>query len=238
MFLPVVLVVNGNTRVLALRTSATALELDGHATALKPPAAHLLFLGNNPARSRELAAVRERLTTLGYQDGVDDGVQQAVQGGFDQGYAVGAAAGWEAGSLYGGAAAARAALVACHERSAEVGATGTADIDTTAASGTLGDTTASAGSWAGGGGIQSVAATAVEGGESPDSARGRRLEASDGKGAATSRSLHELVEELRHAVFLGPDGPGVLDRADVLRRLRLAGAAGQAVADGLDDKSP
>lgn len=181
---------------------------------------------------------------------MDDGVQEAVQGGFDQGYAVGAAAGWEAGSLYGAAAAARAAIVASHERSAEVGAPGTAHLDTAAAGSTLGDATGavSAGSGeggnssvAGGGGIGSVAAIqASQGGKSTGASQSRRLEDSDAKDVAggAADGLRGLVEELRHAVFLGPDGPGTPDRAEVRRRLRLVGPAGEAVADDLDDSSP
>eukprot|EP00903_Cladosiphon_okamuranus_P015004 g13883.t1 len=197
---------------------------------------------------RELAAVQERLTTLGYQDGVDDGMQEAVQGGFDQGYAVGAAAGWEAGSLYGAAAAARAALVASQERPAGVGGARTAHLDTSRATDTLGGATGAVAAPAEAGlgsstlGTKSVAATAgLEGGKSTGSSLGRRLaEESDAKDTAATAwatgGLQELVEELRHAVFLGPDGPGTPDRAEVLRRLRLVGPAGEAIADSLDDK--
>lgn len=64
------------------------------------------------ANVRDIAALQSRLTTLGYQDGIDDGVEEAVQQGFDEGYEAGATAGWEVGTLYGGAAAAAAALVA------------------------------------------------------------------------------------------------------------------------------
>lgn len=178
---------------------------------------------------------------------MDDGVQEAVQGGFDQGYAVGAAAGWEAGSLYGAATAARAALLASHERPVEVGAAGTAHKTTAAVNSTLGYSsgTVSAGSGeggisvAGGGGMESVAATASQGEKLTGVSQNRRLEESDAKDVAgAADGLHGLVEELRHAVFLGPDGPGPPDRAEVLRRLRLEGPAGEAVADRLDDKSP
>lgn len=177
-------------------------------------------------------------------------MQEAVQGGFDQGYAVGAAAGWETGSLYGAAVAARAALVASHERSGGVGETGTVHLDTAAATNTLGGATGavSAGSAEGvssvvsSGETESVAAKAAVGGKSTGSSQSRRLEESDAKDTAVmagaAGGLHELVEELRHAVFLGPDGPGTPDRAEVIRRLRLVGPAGQAVAAGLDDKSP
>lgn len=180
---------------------------------------------------------------------MDDGVQEAVQGGFDQGYSVGAAAGWDAGSLYGGAAAARAALVASHERLAEVGAARTARSNTAATNNTLedGSDAFSVGSWAGGssvaggGGNESVAATALPGGKSPGSFQIRQLGESDEKDAAMTGAaggLKELVEELRHAIMLGPDGPGAPDRAEVLRRLRLVGPAGEAVADSLDDECP
>eukprot|EP00752_Nemacystus_decipiens_P003218 g2979.t1 len=200
----------------------------------------------NTMAERELAALQERLTALGYQDGVDDGVQQAVQGGFDQGYAVGAAAGWEAGSLYGAAAAARAALVARHDRPGKGEAVGTADLDTAAANSTVVGATGAVAAGVGedgnglggGGGIESIAATALQEGKSTGSPQSRLEEGDATDIAGATDGLHGLVEELRHAVFLGPDGPGTPDRAEVLRRLRLVGPAGVAVADGLDGSSP
>lgn len=196
--------------------------------------------------SRELAALRERLTTLGYQDGVDDGVQEAVQEGFDKGYAAGAAAGWDAGLLYGGAAAARSALAASRERSAGVGAEGTTLLDNKAvvntttedepnkpSAGLAADSSSTSGE--GGGGGDGAAATTLPGATSTLSSQSGRLLGSDGKEVVgVEGDLQGLVEELRRASLLGPDGPGAPDKADVLRRLRLAGPAGVAVADGLD----
>ncbi|CAN0410333.1 unnamed protein product, partial [Hapterophycus canaliculatus] len=194
--------------------------------------------------NRELAALQARLSTLGYQDGVDDGVQEAVQGGFDQGYSVGAAAGWEVGSLYGGAAAARAALTKADPRpSAKSGATGGAHLVPAIGNRGLNDgapAALSVGSHAGSasgtdGGDVGGAAIALPG--AALSPRERFVE-SDGKNAAesgTAQDLQELVEELRVSSLHGPDGPAVPDRAEVVRRLRLVGPACAAVADGLDE---
>lgn len=215
----------------------------------RPEDLHLLYVFHVPffykhthGTSRELAAIRERLTTLGYQDGVDDGVQEAVQGGFDQGYAVGAAAGWEAGSLYGAAAAARAALVASHERPAEAGVAGAAHLGPAENNSTLEDGTSAScvEPRAGGGESESIAAAALSAAESTTavSSQRRRLRESGAKDTAVmgaADGLQELVEELRNGILLGADGPGAPDRAEVLRRVRLAGPAGEAVADGLAD---
>lgn len=192
---------------------------------------------------RELAALQARLTTLGYQDGVDDGVQEAVQGGFDQGYAAGAVAGWETGLLYGSAAAMTAALAASHDRLVDVGVV--KPTNTKAASGNStseddrGESSmgASAESYAGIG--HGVAGTALP--------EGLSCRPSQGVGALTSSpnitgtmgttdDLQALVEELRNASLLGPDGPGVPDRSDVLRRLKLVGPVGVAVSDAVEDK--
>lgn len=173
-------------------------------------------------------------------------MQEAVQGGFDQGYAVGAAAGWEAGLLYGGAAAARAALAASHERPEAMRTAEIAHPGTAAANSNLEDGTSelSVQSPAGGVGVASggsgrVAAPALTGGNSTGSPQSRVKESGVKDSAATGAedSLQGLVEELRHAIMLGPDGPGAPAKAEVLRRLRLAGPAGEAVADGLDEKS-
>ncbi|CAM9371672.1 unnamed protein product [Ectocarpus sp. 4 AP-2014] len=187
---------------------------------------------------RELAALQARLTTLGYQDGVDDGVQESVQEGFDQGYAVGAAAGWEVGSLYGAAAAAEAALkqAARGGKSTEkdAGTVGGLRFETAAGSSTSGALSAAslgstgAGEIAGGGGGSSSSGGAVS--QPVESDRNTKTSLAVG----TAEDLQRLVGELRRASLLGPDGPGVPDRAEVLRRLRLVGPAGVAVADGLD----
>lgn len=194
--------------------------------------------------NRELAALQARLSTLGYQDGVDDGVQEAVQGGFDQGYAVGAAAGWEIGSLYGGAAAARAALEQAYpSQSAKAGGTGGANIARATGKSGIDDganttqLTGSIAEKASGAGSSDGAATATTlTGEALSPIDGR-IAGSDGKNAAdsgTAQDLQELVEELRKSSLKGPDGPALPERAGVLRRLRLVGPAGVAVADGLD----
>lgn len=195
--------------------------------------------------SRELAALRERLTTLGYQDGVDDGVQEAVQEGFDKGYAAAAAAGWDVGLLYGGAAAAGAAIAASRGRSAEVGAEGTTVVVEKAVVNTTiqdepnkpsaGLTADSSTSGEGGGGGDRASATSLPGETLTMLPQSARLLENDGKEVVGAvEDLQGLVEELRHASLLGPDGPGAPDRVDVLRRLRLAGPAGVAVADVLD----
>lgn len=185
---------------------------------------------------RELAALNARLTTLGYQDGVDDGAEEAVQEGFDDGYAMGAAAGWEAGLLYGGAAAAAAALAhveSLDRNHGEQAGESTEDEPKT--------TTPSGSAPGKEGGESSTATAAAVGRANPPQSRHA---GSDGdeqpptdeiSGAAVtsgSEDLGALVEELRRASLLGPDGPRV-DRADVVRRLRLLGPAGVAVAGGL-----
>lgn len=200
---------------------------------------------------RELAALTARLTTLGYQDGIDDGVEATVQNGFDEGYAVGAAAGWEAGTLYGGAAAAAAAFasVATAGRSKE-GPTGAAAArvgsnrsSTSDKSGT--ETTSLESAFL----RKEEGPSAVTGPVGAPSG-GRRVErdvdreqppdqsvvptSTAAPSAAAPGNLPEMVEELRCASLLGPDGPGV-DRADVLRRLRLLGPAGAAVARSLGE---
>lgn len=186
-----------------------------------------------PQLLRELAALNVRLTTLGYQDGVDDGAEAAVQEGFDQGYATGAAAGWEAGLLYGGVAAAAAALThveSLHRNRGEQVGPNTKPPPRSVP-GQEGE---------GSSGSAAAAAVAVDG-ASPQS----RHEVSDDKerpsqdeqsaavvATSGSEGLGALVEELRRTSLLGPDGPRV-DRADVIRRLRLLGPAGVAVAGGL-----
>lgn len=198
------------------------------------------------SQNRELAALRERLTTLGYQDGVEDGVQKAVQEGFDQGYAAGAVAGWNAGLLYGGAAAAAAALAASHERLAEVGGEGMTfpdKADVTARTGdepkklSAGLAVDSRTSVEGGGG-DSAATTTLPGATFTLWSHEQLVESDGKKAVGVVKGLQGLVEELKRASLSGPDGPGAPDRADVLRRLRLAGPAGAAVADGLDKRSP
>lgn len=173
---------------------------------------------------------------------MDDGVQEAVQEGFDQGYAAGAAAGWDAGLLYGSAAAAGAALAASHERPAGVGAEGTTHLDKATVNATIegssaGLTADSSTSVDGDRAESSVAAT-LPGTTSTLSSQSGRLLGSDGKKfVGVVEDLQGLVEELKRASLLGPDGPGAPDRANALRRLRLAGPAGAAVADGLDENS-
>ncbi|CAM9134691.1 unnamed protein product [Ectocarpus sp. 8 AP-2014] len=189
---------------------------------------------------RELAALQARLTTLGYQDGVDDGVQESVQEGFDQGYAVGAVMGWEVGSLYGAAAAAEAALKQAsrggQSTEMDAGTAGGLRLETAAGSSTSGAalSAASLGSTgaseiAGGGGDGSGSGGAVS--QPIESDRNTKTSPAVG----TAEDLQRLVGELRRASLLGPDGPGVPDRAEVLRRLRLVGPAGVAVADGLNE---
>ncbi|CAM9644012.1 unnamed protein product [Scytosiphon promiscuus] len=200
---------------------------------------------SNTMADRELAALQARLSTLGYQDGVDDGVQEAVQGGFDQGYAVGAAAGWEVGLLYGGATAAKAALSKAEtSQSSKAGGMGGAHLAPAIEENRINDGASSvlpAGSRAeraseAGGSGDGAAPTALPGAAS--SPTDRRFVESDGKDAAesaTAQDLQELVEELRLSSLQGPDGPALPDRVDVLRRLRLVGAVGAAVADGLEE---
>ncbi len=205
---------------------------------------HTLLSGKHTASiGRELAALQARLTTLGYQDGVDDGVQEAVQGGFDQGYAAGAVAGWETGLLYGSAAATRAALAASHDRLAMVGVAKPTNTDSASGTSTSEDDRgescmgASAGSSAGV--SHGVAGTALPEASScrPSQAAGVSTSSPISTGTmGTTDDLQSLVEELRHASLLGPDGPGVPDRTDVLRRLRLVGPVGVAVSDALEDK--
>ncbi|CAN0109898.1 unnamed protein product [Ectocarpus sp. 8 AP-2014] len=189
---------------------------------------------------RELAALQARLTTLGYQDGVDDGVQESVQEGFDQGYAVGAVTGWEVGSLYGAAAAAEAVLKQAsrggQSTEKDAGTAGGLRLETAAGSSTSGAalSAASLGSTgaceiAGGGGGSSSSGGAVS--QPVESDRNTQ----NSPAVGTAEGLQRLVGELRRASLLGPDGPGVPDRAEVLRRLRLVGPAGVAVADGLDE---
>lgn len=184
---------------------------------------------------RELAALNARLTTLGYQDGVDDGAEGAVQEGFDGGYAMGATAGWEAGLLYGGAAAAAAALA--HVESLDRNRGGQAGENTEDESRTTSQGRAPGKERDG----RSTVTAAAIGRDNP--AQSRHTGSDDDEkppmgetsaAAATSESegLGALVEELRRASLLGPDGPRV-DRADVVRRLRLLGPAGVAVAGGL-----
>ncbi|CAB1099415.1 unnamed protein product [Ectocarpus sp. CCAP 1310/34] len=161
-------------------------------------------------------------------DGVDDGVQESVQEGFDQGYAVGAAVGWEVGSLYGAAAAAEAALKQAarggQSTEKEAGTIGGLRLETAAGSSTSGAAFSAAS--LGSAGASEIAV-------SRPVASGRNTKTFPAVG--TAEDLQRLVGELRRASLLGPDGPGVPDRAEVLRRLRLVGPAGVAVADGLDE---
>lgn len=175
-----------------------------------------------PRLCRELAALNTRLTTLGYQDGVEDGAEEAVQEGFDKGYAVGATAGWEAGSLYGGVAAVAAALARdVAKRNRE----GSAAVVAATRAGAVNSSV--------GGG--EVASSSGVGAAPPQSQRlgsddvERRPRDEERVTAAQSGELSALVEDLKRASLLGPDGPPV-DKMEVLRRLRLLGPTEAAVA--------
>ena len=138
-----------------------------------------------------------------------------MQEGFDDGYAMGAAAGWEAGLLYGGTAAAAAAL--SHVESLYRNHGGQASESTEDGPKTTPPGTAP--------GKESRHAGSDDNEEPPqDEEAAVALSGSEDLGA--------LVEKLRRAILLGPDGSRV-DRADVVRRLELLGPAGVAVAGGL-----
>lgn len=176
---------------------------------------------------RELAALTARLTTLGYQDGVEDGVEEVVQEGFDKGFASGAREGWDAGLLYGGAAALAASLARDNDRRAREERPGAPSRSTDGAASTSTSTSTST-------------TAAREGGQPPATTPANARDAADGHevgqtalgGSNEAGGLRGVVEELRRASLLGPDGPGV-DREEVLRRLRLTGPAGAAVANRL-----
>ena len=148
---------------------------------------------------------------------------------------MGAAAGWEAGLLYGGAAAAAAAIA--HVESLDRNRGGQAGESTEDEPRTTPQ------GWPPGkeGNGRSTATAAAIGRVKPGQSRHAGSEDDeqppiDETSAATtpseSEGLGALVKELKRASLLGPDGPRV-DRADVVRRLRLLGPAGVAVAGGL-----
>lgn len=185
--------------------------------ALLTPHALLAFLNN-----REMAALKTRLTTLGYQDGVEKGVEEVVQEGFDVGYAAGAAAGWEIGSLYGGAAAAAAALKQVSDQGrrpqpTEQEAAGQGRREVNDSEGTPNPSP---------GKISSSGAET-----SPERERIHNY-GDRGPGHGGNEDFLQLVEELKQASLAGPDGPHV-DKSEVQRRLKLIGPAGEAVAEAL-----
>lgn len=172
--------------------------------------------------NREMAALKTRLTTLGYQDGVEKGVEEVVQEGFDVGYAAGAAAGWEIGSFYGGAAAVAAAL----KQVSDLG--GRSPIEEQEAAGLVG---------------REVNDSGKSPNPSPGKISSREADSSPeceqihhygdrGPGHGGNEDLLQLVEELKQASLAGPDGPNV-DKLEIQRRLKLSGPAGKAVAEAL-----
>lgn len=178
----------------------------------------LLALLNN----REMAALKTRLTTLGYQDGVEKGAEEVVQEGFDVGYAAGAAAGWEIGSFYGGAAAVAAAL----KQVPNLG--GRSPTEEQEAAGQV---------------RREVNDSGRGSNPSPENISSGGLDSSPecerihyygdrGPGHGGNEDLLQLVEELKQASLTGPDGPNV-DKSEIQRRLKLIGLAGEAVAEAL-----
>lgn len=174
-----------------------------------------------PVRFRELAALKARLATLGYQDGVEDGVEEAVQEGFDKGYSMGAETGWDTGSLYGAAAAVAAALA----QAASLGRDHQhpPPAESTALSGSLE--------------VAPLKGERLEGdsdGQQParDVPVTVTPAAIDSAASPSGGDLQNLVEKLKQACLSGPGGARV-ERVDVTRRLRLVGPSGVAVADGL-----